>query len=73
MSKIVIDAGHGKNTAGKRCLKSLDKNETRECILMYRSEEFENSIYLIVTSRQVSLLKQRTKTKSLSAKVLKKH
>lgn len=30
MSKIVIDAGHGRNTAGKRCLKSLDPNETRE-------------------------------------------
>jgi len=33
LSKIVIDAGHGKNTAGKRCLKSLDKNETREWVL----------------------------------------
>ncbi len=33
MSKIVIDAGHGKNTAGKRCLKSLDQNETREWVL----------------------------------------
>lgn len=31
--KIVIDAGHGKNTAGKRCLKSIDKNETREWVL----------------------------------------
>lgn len=28
--KIAIDAGHGMNTAGKRCLKSLDNNETRE-------------------------------------------
>lgn len=34
MSKIiVIDAGHGMNTAGKRCLKSLDSNETREWYL----------------------------------------
>ena len=33
LSKIVIDAGHGKNTAGKRCLKSLDQNETREWVL----------------------------------------
>ena len=30
---IVIDAGHGLNTAGKRCLKALDANETREWIL----------------------------------------
>ena len=30
MSKIAIDAGHGLYTEGKRCLKSLDPNETRE-------------------------------------------
>ena len=36
MSKIVIDAGHGKNTSGKRCLKSLDQNETREWVLNAR-------------------------------------
>uniref|UniRef100_UPI00405742BD N-acetylmuramoyl-L-alanine amidase n=1 Tax=Agathobacter sp. TaxID=2021311 RepID=UPI00405742BD len=39
MSKIVIDAGHGKNTAGKRCLKSLDQNETREWVLNNRVAE----------------------------------
>lgn len=33
MAKIVIDAGHGKNTAGKRTMKSLDNNETREWVL----------------------------------------
>ena len=33
MAKIAIDAGHGLKTAGKRCLKSLDKNETREWVL----------------------------------------
>lgn len=27
---IAIDAGHGINTAGKRCLKSIDPKETRE-------------------------------------------
>ena len=30
MFKIALDAGHGLNTAGKRCLKSIDPNETRE-------------------------------------------
>lgn len=30
MLRIAIDAGHGKDTAGKRCLKKLDSNETRE-------------------------------------------
>ncbi|MBQ2803962.1 MAG: N-acetylmuramoyl-L-alanine amidase [Lachnospiraceae bacterium] len=34
MSKIIaIDAGHGKYTAGKRCLKSIDPVQTREWIL----------------------------------------
>ena len=34
--KIALNAGHGKNTAGKRCLKKLDKNETREWVLNSR-------------------------------------
>ncbi len=33
MFKLILDAGHGKNTAGKRCMKALDKNETREWVL----------------------------------------
>lgn len=34
MSKIIaLDAGHGIFTAGKRCLKSLDPNQTREWLL----------------------------------------
>lgn len=36
MFKIAINAGHGKNTAGKRCLKSIDPNETREYTLNAR-------------------------------------
>ena len=39
MLKIVIDAGHGLYTAGKRCLKSIDPNETREWILNSRIAE----------------------------------
>lgn len=34
--RIVLDAGHGLNTAGKRCLKSIDANETREWWLNQR-------------------------------------
>lgn len=30
MFKLALGAGHGFNTSGKRCLKSLDKNETHE-------------------------------------------
>lgn len=33
MFKIALDAGHGLFTAGKRVLKSLDANETREWVL----------------------------------------
>lgn len=36
MFKIALDAGHGKYTAGKRCLKSLDAAETREWFLNAR-------------------------------------
>ena len=36
MLKIAIDAGHGLYTAGKRCLKSIDPNETREWVLNSR-------------------------------------
>lgn len=31
--KIAIDAGHGVHTAGKRCMKKIDSNETREWTL----------------------------------------
>ena len=34
--KIALNAGHGYNTSGKRCLKSIDKNETREYVLNKR-------------------------------------
>ena len=33
---ICLDAGHGMNTAGKRCMKSIDPNETREWFLNQR-------------------------------------
>lgn len=36
MFNIALDAGHGINTAGKRCLKDIDANETREWTLNNR-------------------------------------
>lgn len=39
MVKIVLDAGHGLNTPGKRCLKSIDPKETREWVLNSRVAE----------------------------------
>ena len=41
--KIALDAGHGINTAGKRCLKSIDPKETREWTLNDRiCDKIEN-------------------------------
>jgi len=33
MLRVVIDAGHGANTSGRRCLKKLDSNQTKEWTL----------------------------------------
>jgi N-acetylmuramoyl-L-alanine amidase len=37
--KLVLDAGHGKNTLGKRCKKSIDPKQTREWVLNSRIVE----------------------------------
>ena len=43
MYKIALTAGHYKYTAGKRCLKELDPNETREWVLNDRiADKIEN-------------------------------
>jgi len=49
MAKIAIDAGHGLKTAGKRCLKSLDKNETREWVLNDRASEVVGNAIVAMT------------------------
>lgn len=36
MFKLALNAGHGYNTPGKRCLKAIDPNETREYVLNKR-------------------------------------
>ena len=36
MFKLALNAGHGMNTPGKRCLKTIDNNETREWALNSR-------------------------------------
>ena len=36
MFKLALSAGHGKNTAGKRCSKKFDENQTREWVLNSR-------------------------------------
>lgn len=43
MFKLALNAGHYRYTAGKRCLKSIDKNETREWVLNDRiCDKIEN-------------------------------
>lgn len=39
MFKLALSAGHGRNTAGKRCMKKLDPGETREWVLNSRIVE----------------------------------
>ena len=41
--KLALNAGHGMSTAGKRCMKALDPNETREWYLNDRiCDKIEN-------------------------------
>lgn len=45
MFKIALNGGHGLNTAGKRCMKRLDPNETREWYLNDRiCDKIENKL-----------------------------
>ena len=45
MVKIALDAGHGMKTAGKRCMKAIDPNETREWWLNQRiATKVENKL-----------------------------
>ena len=52
--RFVIDAGHGLYTSGKRCMKKLDPNETREWTLNQR-----------IASKVVELLKTPDRTFSV--------
>ena len=45
MFKIAITAGHYRYTAGKRCKKSIDPNETREWVLNARIAEKVEALY----------------------------
>lgn len=79
MFKIALNAGHYKGTLGKRCLKKLDKNETREWVLNDRIcdkiekklKEYEDYQLLRIDdttgSTDVSLSKRTTKANSWGA------
>jgi N-acetylmuramoyl-L-alanine amidase len=79
MFKIALNGGHYKNTPGKRCLKKLDKNETREWVLNDRIcdkiekklKEYEGYSLLRIDdttgSTDVSLANRVTKANSWGA------
>lgn len=79
MFKIALNAGHYKKTLGKRCLKKLDKNETREWVLNDRIcdkiekklKDYEGYSLLRIDdttgSTDVSLAKRVTKANSWGA------
>ena len=71
MFKIAIDAGHGLNTAGKRCMKKLDPNQTREWTLNNRIAEKVETLLQSYTGYQLLRVDDPTGKKdvSLSARV----
>jgi N-acetylmuramoyl-L-alanine amidase len=74
MFKIALSAGHGRNTAGKRCMKKLDPSETREWVLNSRIVEKVEQLLAGYEGVEVLRLDDRTgdtdvalKTRSKSA------
>lgn len=64
--KIALSAGHGKNTPGKRCMKSLDPNQTREWVLNSRiAEKIENKLSNY-TGYELKRLDDRTGAKDVT-------
>lgn len=57
--RVALDAGHGLYTPGKRCLKSIDPNETREWTLNSRITEYIEAM-LSVYDVDVTRLDDRT-------------
>lgn len=64
--KIAISAGHGRYTAGKRCLKALDPNETREWVLNSRIAEKVEQLLGAYTGWELKRVDDRTGTKDMS-------
>lgn len=74
MFKLALSAGHGRNTAGKRCMKKLDPNQTREWVLNSRIAEKVEKLLAGYEDVEVLRLDDRTgdtdvalKTRSRSA------
>lgn len=76
MFKLALNAGHGYNTAGKRCLKSIDPDETREYVLNKRicdkiEQKLKNfddiSLLRIDDGSELSITKRTDKANSFGA------
>jgi N-acetylmuramoyl-L-alanine amidase len=66
--KIALSAGHGKNTAGKRCMKKLDPNQTREWVLNARIAEKIEKLLSGYTGWELLRLDDRTGEKDIALK-----
>ncbi len=68
MFKLALNAGHGRNTLGKRCLKKLDKNQTREWYLNSRICEKIEMKLLAYTGYDLIRLDDPTGNKDIALK-----
>ena len=64
--KIAVDAGHYRKTAGKRCLKKLDKNETREWVLNDRIARYFREAAKAYPGVELLRVDDETSNKSVS-------
>lgn len=64
--KIALTAGHYKYTSGKRCLKSLDPNETREWVLNDRIADKVEALLKNYTGYELLRTDDTTGEKSIS-------
>lgn len=68
MFKLALNAGHGKNTAGKRCLKKLDPKQTREWVINARICEKIEEKLKVYTGYDVLRLDDPTGIKDIALK-----
>ena len=68
MFKLALNAGHGKNTLGKRCMKKLDSKQTREWVLNSRICEKIEEKLKAYTGYDVLRLDDQTGVKDIALK-----
>lgn len=68
MFKLALNAGHGKNTAGKRCMKKIDPKQTREWVLNARICEKIEEKLKAYTGYDVLRLDDQTGVKDIALK-----